>query len=180
MKKRVLVISTSLRVNGNSDLLANQFLQGAKDSDHETVKINLANKNIQFCKGCLVCQQKKSCVIQDDMQQIVDEIQKADVIAFATPIYYYEMSGQMKTLLDRTNPLFAQDYNFRDIYLLATCADSNEQAIDVALMGLKGWIECFEKAEFKGIVRGVGVSKFGDVKQHEALLKQAYELGANI
>lgn len=62
------------------------------------------------------------------------------MVVFATPIYFYEMCGQMKTLLDRTNPLFIQDYQFRDIYLLATCADENEAAIDTAISGLQGWI----------------------------------------
>lgn len=180
MKKRVLIISTSPRVNGNSDTLANQFLQGAKDSGHETIKISLANKNIQFCRGCLVCQQKKPCVIQDDVLQIIDEIKQADVIAFATPIYFYEMSGQMKTLLDRTNPLFVQDYNFRDIYLLATCADEDDQAMDVAMQGLQGWIECFDKASFKGIVRGLGIDQYGEIKKHTELLKKSYEMGSKV
>lgn len=180
MKKRVLVISTSKRINGNSDILANQFLQGAKDSGHETIKISLANKNIQFCKGCLVCQQKKPCVIQDDVAHIVDEIKKADVIAFATPIYFYEMSGQMKTILDRTNPLFIQDYNFRDIYLLATSADEDDKAMDVAMQGLQGWITCFDKASFKGIVRGLGIDQYDEINIHDQFLDMAYSLGTKV
>ena len=53
---------------------------------------------------------------------------EADVIAFATPIYYYEMSGQLKTMLDRSNPLFGTDYRFRDIYLFTSAADGSEAA----------------------------------------------------
>lgn len=93
-------------------------------------------------------------MIQDDVAHIVDEIKKADVIAFATPIYFYEMSGQMKTLLDRTNPLFIQDYKFRDIYLLTACADEDDKAMDAAMQGLQGWIKCFNKTQFKGLIRG--------------------------
>lgn len=79
----------------------------------------------------------------------------AEVIAFATPIYFYEMCGQMKTLLDRSNPLFPSDYAFRDIYLLATAADSAESSMDGAVKGLEGWIACFEKAALRGVVRGM-------------------------
>lgn len=65
----------------------------------------------------------------DDADAIVRKMKDAEVIAFATPIYFYEMCGQMKTLLDRSNPLFPSDYGFRDIYLLATAADSAESSI---------------------------------------------------
>ena len=85
-------------------------------------------------------------------------MRSAEVIVFATPIYFYEMCGQMKTLLDRTNPLFPSDYAFRDIYLLASAADGAESAMDGAVKGLQGWIDCFEKARLKGVVRGVGVT----------------------
>ena len=106
MSKRVLVISTSLRGDSNSDLLAQQFAQGARQAGHEVEVISLAGKDIRFCKGCLACQTTGRCVIHDGADAIVQEkMLHADVLAFATPIYYYEMSGQMKTLLDRANPL---------------------------------------------------------------------------
>lgn len=100
----------------------------------------------------------------------------AQVIAFATPIYFYEMSGQMKTMLDRSNPLFPSDYAFRDIYLLAAAADGEESAMDGAVKGLTGWIDCFEKVRLKGIVRGVGVTDTGEIKGNPAL-RESYELG---
>ena len=62
---------------------------------------------------------------------IVEQMRQADVLVFATPIYFYEMSGQMKTLLDRTNPLFPGEYAFRDIYLLAASADEEASSMDV-------------------------------------------------
>ena len=70
----------------------------------------------------------------------------ADILVFASPIYFYEMCGQMKTLLDRTNPLFPSDCAVRDICLLATAADAGEQATDGAIRGLRGWIASREKA----------------------------------
>ena len=103
----------------------------------------------------------------------------ADVIAFATPIYYYEMSGQMKTLIDRSNPLFTSDYNFRDIYLIAACADDSESAVEGATKGLQGWIDCFEKCSLKGVVLGKGADEAGSVKETKAVLK-AYEMGLSV
>ena len=102
---------------------------------------------------------------------------QADVIAFATPVYYFEMSGQMKTLLDRSNPLYTSDYAFRDIYLLASAAENDDSAVDGPINGLKGWIACFEKCAFKGAVRGVGATAPGDIRQHTAVLEAAYKMG---
>lgn len=180
MKKNVLVISTSQRVKENSDTLAQSFYQGAKASGHHVEMISLAHQTISFCKGCLVCQKSQPCVIQDDANVIVEKMQKADVIVFSTPIYFYEMSGQMKTLIDRTNPLFIKDYQFRDIYLLATAADEDESAIDGAIKGLEGWIACFEKCQLKGVIKGVGVDQYGEVNNHQELLEKAYQMGKEI
>ena len=180
MSKNVLVISSSLRSKGNSDVLADAFIDGAKDEGHRVEKIGLVNQTIGFCKGCLVCQNKQTCVIKDDAINIVEKMQGADVIAFVTPIYFYEMSGQMKNLLDRSNPLFVANYQFRDIYLLATAGDSETKAMDNAIMGLEGWISCFEKAQLKGVVKGLGVDQYGAIHQHEKIIEQAYCLGKQV
>ena len=121
--KKVIVISTSLRTGSNSDMLANQFVEGAKATGNEVEKIVLRGKNISFCKGCLACQKLGKCVIKDDVNDIMQKILEADVVCWATPIYYYEMSGQMKTLIDRMNAMYSLDYKFRDIYLLTTAAE---------------------------------------------------------
>lgn len=104
-------------------------------------------------------------------------MKNADAIAFATPVYYYEMSGQMKTLLDRANPLFESDYAFTDIYLLATAADESESATDGAENGLGGWISCFDRARLAGIVKGVGFTDEGEVSEEK--LAEAEKLGKN-
>ena len=106
MGKKVLILSTSPRAGGNSETLADEFMRGAAEAGHDVKKICLYDKKINFCKGCLACQATRKCVIHDDAETIVAQMKQADVLAFATPIYFYEMSGQMKTLLDRTNPLF--------------------------------------------------------------------------
>ena len=179
MSKRVLVISTSLRKDSNSDLLARQFAQSARQAGHEVELISLADKDIRFCKGCLACQTTGRCVIRDDADAIVQEkMLHADVLVFATPIYYYEMSGQMKTLLDRANPLYSADYAFREVWLLASAAEEGEEVWQRAAAGLGGWVECFEKAKLAGVVFAGGVTAPGEVKGSEAMARALAAGGA--
>lgn len=179
MSKHVLVISSSLRPGGNSEALAEAFARGAERAGHAVETISLRGKTIGFCTGCLVCQQTGRCVIHDDADAIAQKMLTSDIIAFATPIYFYEMSGQMKAMLDRSNPLFPTDYAFRDIYLLAAAADDEESAIDGAVNGLRGWIECFEKTSLKGVVRGTGMTETGEAKGSPAL-QAAYAMGRTL
>ena len=99
-----------------------------------------------------------------------------EVIAFATPIYYYEMSGQMKTMIDRANSLYDSDYKFTDIYMLTTAAEDEPEVPNRAIGGLTGWIDCFDRAHLSGSVFAGGVNESGTIKGHSAL-KKAYEMG---
>ena len=103
----------------------------------------------------------------------------ADVIAFATPIYYYEMSGQMKTLLDRANWLYSSDYRFTDIYLMTAAAEDDDFVPDRAESGLTGWIDCFARARLAGSVFAGGINGPGETAGHKALA-QAYEMGKTV
>ena len=181
MRKSVLVISTSLRQESNSDLLAEEFIRGAREAGHMVEKVSLAGREIGFCRGCMACQRSRSghCVIQDDADAIVQKMAQADVLVFATPIYYYEMSGQMKTLLDRANPLFSADYAFRDIYLLTSSAEEGDEVWQRAAAGLGGWVECFPKAKLAGVVFGGGVTAPGEASGSEAM-QRALEAGRSL
>ena len=179
MSKKVIVISSSLRPNSNSEQLALKFAEGAKDAGNDVEFISLRGKKIAFCTGCLACQKIGSCVIKDDAIDIAERVLNADVVAFATPIYYYEMAGQMKTLIDRMNSMYPKDYKFRDIYLLSTAADDEEYVPERAISGLQGWIDCFEKASLKGSVFCGGVNKPGDINGN-AKLNEAYEMGKGV
>lgn len=179
MSKKILIISTSPRKSSNSDTLAEEFSKGAREAGHEVEKICLRDKTIGFCRGCLACQKTGRYIIRDDADSIVQKMLTADVIVFATPIYYYEMSGQMKTMLDRANPLYPADYAFRDVYLLATAADTDESAMDGAIKGLEGCIACFDKARLAGTVFGGGADAVDAIKGNPALTK-AYEIGKSV
>lgn len=179
MSKKVLIISTSPRKNGNSEILADEFVRGAKEAGNIVEKVSLYDKTVGFCKGCLACQKTQRCIINDDVNMITEKMLSAEVIVFATPIYFYEMCGQMKTLLDRSNPLFPSDYMFRDIYMLATAADNEKSAMDGAVGGLQGWIACFEKAHLAGTIFAGGVGAAGEIKGHSSLEK-SYDMGMSI
>ena len=180
MPKNILILSTSLRKDSNSDALAAAFARGAAEAGHHAVMCSLRGKALGFCVGCLSCQKTKRCVIRDDAPAIVQQMKQADVLVFATPIYYYEMCGQMKTLLDRLNPLYSADYLFRDIYMIATAAENNESAFEKAYNGLQGWVDCFEKASLKGMVGGGGIDAANTAEDHVDIMKKAYELGKNL
>ena len=177
--KKVVVISTSLRPGSNSNAMAEQFAAGAKAAGHDVEFISLRGKEIKFCIGCLSCQKTGECVFKDDVPAIMDKVLNADVVCWATPIYYYEMSGQMKTLIDRMNAMYPKDYKFRDIYLLTTAHEDEKYTPERAESGLQGWIDCFEKAALKGHVFCGGVNKPREIEGN-AKLQKAYELGKSI
>ena len=179
MSKQVFVISTSPRKGGNSDALADALIQGAREAGHRVEKVSLSDKTIGFCKGCLTCVKTQRCIIHDDAEPIAQKMLAADVLVFATPVYYYGMCGQMKTLLDRSNPLYSAAYCFRDVYLLAAAAEEDEHTVDGTVTGLQGWIDCFDKARLAGTVFAGGVTAVGEVQGHAAL-EQAHEMGRRV
>lgn len=179
MGKSVLIITCSFRTGSNSEILAKSFFRGAVESGNTVEIIGLANKKINFCTGCMSCQSTGRCFMRDDADLIEQKMLNADVLVFSTPIYYYEMSGQLKTMLDRGNPLYSSDYKFREVYLLTTATDEDEKTPLRAESGLEGWIECFPKATMKGTVFCGGVTDPCDIEGNPALEK-AYNMGKSI
>lgn len=102
-----------------------------------------------------------------------------EAIVWATPVYYYNMSGQMKTMIDRANPLYANDYNFTDIYLLAAAAEDEPSTVENIVKATQGWIDCFEKATLNGVAFAGGVNDKGNIEGHKALA-EAYEMGKQV
>ena len=177
--KKVIVISTSLRVGSNSDMLADKLIEVAQAAGNEVEKITLSGKSIGFCKGCLACQKLGKCVIDDDANAIMQKVLEADVVCWATPIYYYEMSGQMKVLIDRMNAMYSLDYKFRDVYMLTTAAEDEPEVPKRAEAGLTGWIDCYPKSRLAGTLFCGGVDAPRTIEGN-AKLQEAYQLGKNI
>ena len=160
-------------------MLADKFVEGALGAGNDVEKISLIGKEVQFCKGCFACQKLGRCVIKDDVNDIMAKVLEADVVCWATPIYYYEMSGQMKTLIDRMNAMYPKDYRFRDVYLLTTAAEDEEHTPKRAESGLQGWIDCFSKSRLAGTLFCGGVNDPRDIAGN-AKLQEAFELGKAI
>lgn len=179
MMKKVLIIKTSPRKGGNSDCLAYEFAKGARENGNQVEEISLSGKSIAFCRGCLTCVKTQRCVIHDDADTIREQMLKADVIVWATPIYYYSCSGQMKTMIDRANPLYGSDYAFRETYLLAAAAEDEPQTVEGTVKVVQGWVDCFDKLTLKGVVFAGGVNDKGDIDGHPSLAK-AYDMGKSI
>ena len=177
---KVLVISTSLRAKSNSDILTERLIAGARDAGHEVEHISLKGKTVNFCIGCLACQKTQKCVLKDDAIEIAEKVKNADTLVFATPIYYYEMSGQMKTLLDRMNPLYTTDYKFRKVYMLSTATEDEEYVPEKAISGLQGWVDCFEKAELAGSLFCGGISDPGEASGKTEEQEEAYAFGKTL
>lgn len=172
MGKHVLVIGTSPRLHGNSNILAQSFVKGAEAAGNTVEFIPLAGKKIGFCIGCWGCLRTKGCVVNhDEAEEVVQKIRTADVVVFATPIYYYEMSGQMKTLLDRTNCLYTADYKFREVYLLTAAEATSPDTPEHAIGGLQGWLKVFHQAKLKGTVFAGGTTSDGTIAGHPELAK---------
>ncbi len=180
MGKNVLIISTSLRNNSNSEILAREAERGAVSAGHNVQFVSLKDKNIKFCTGCLACQILGHCTINDDANEITSKMKEADVIVWCTPVYYYEMTGQMKTLIDRANSLFASKYKFKDVYLISTSADTSEDSAQIVIDGIKGWISCFNGVNFSGSLNAGGVTNPLDIQKYPQYLEKAFELGSKI
>lgn len=177
--KKVIVVSSSPRKNGNSEILAHKFADGALSAGNEVQFIAVRELDLKFCTGCLYCQSHDKCVIGDGMNALYEKFQNADVLVFATPVYYYSVCGQLKTLLDRLNPLYSRKNKFKDVYLLATAADDDERAMDGAVKDIQGWIDCFDGVNLTGVIRGVGVTEKGEIN-NTAFPEKAYDMGKNV
>lgn len=176
MGKRVLILSSSPRKNGNSDTLCHNFASGAKDSGNEVVEIFINDKNINYCKACAYCEKHNGvCTIKDDMVDIIKEIFASDVIVFASPVYFYSISGQLKTFIDRLVAVYTKIKD-KDIYYILTAAENGVNTFKRAIDSIDGLCDCLYNIHLKGMVCAGGVWKHGEINTTK-YLKQAYDLG---
>jgi len=175
MNRKALVISSSPRKGGNSEILCDRFIAGAKEKGLETEKIFIKNKKINYCTGCGVCFEKGKCSQKDDMAEVLEKMIAADVIVMATPVYFYTMCAQMKTLIDRTCARYTE-LNNKDFYFIITAAVKNKKALLRTLEEFRGFTSCLNNPKEKGVVLGTGAWNIGDIK-NSAAMKQTFELG---
>ena len=178
--KKVLVLSGSPRKGGNSDILCDEFVKGALKNGHNVEKIFVAEKRISPCTGCYFCKNNGGrCAFNDDMAEILQKIIDCDVLVLSTPVYFYSMCAQLKTLVDRTVARW-KEIAHKELYYIMTAADNDEDTMDGTLACLHGFAMCIDGYEEKGILYGKGVYEKGEVRDRPELMLIAREMGESV
>jgi multimeric flavodoxin WrbA len=112
------------------------------------------------------------------MAEVLEKMIAADVIAMATPVYFYTMCGQMKTLIDRTCARYTEISN-KEFYFIVTAADDSKPAMKRTIEEFRGFTYCLDDPKEKGVIYGTGAWNKGEIKATQAM-KEAYEMGKNI
>ncbi len=175
---KVLIISSSPRRGGNSDVLCDEFSRGATEAGHEVEKIFLKDKKIAYCTGCNFCYDTHRCSQRDDMGDLIEKMIAADVIVLASPIYFYTMCGQMKVFIDRCCAGYTQ-MTGKDFYYILTAAESSKAAVERAVTEFGGFLACLENPTHRGTIYGTGAWKVGEIKSTPAMA-EAYAMGKGI
>ncbi|MGN1125182.1 MAG: flavodoxin family protein [Candidatus Gastranaerophilaceae bacterium] len=179
MPKSILLISASPREGANSDTLCNQFMTGAIKSGKEAEKVRICDMHINYCNACGKCHQDcdSYCPIDDDMPKLLDKMINSDVIVIATPVYFYTIPAQLKTVIDRSSSRFSEITN-KEFYFIIVGSDSREWTLQRAYVELEGFITCLSGSKEKAVLYGTNLMKSTDI-QNSPLLKRAYTLGYN-
>lgn len=179
MGKKVLILSGSPRRGGNSDLLCDEFMRGAIENGNDAEKIFIRSKKIGYCTACYYCRDTgKGCAIKDDMKEIIDKMLAADVIVLASPVYFYSIDAQLKTVIDRTVSKW-RDIKNKEFYYIVTAAEDGKAVAECTIECMRGLVVCLSGSKEKGIIYGTGVYEAGTVKNTPAF-EQAYIMGLNV
>ena len=177
-KMKILVITGSPRRNGNSNTLADRLIKGAEEAGHSVVRFDSAFKNVHPCIACNKCGMNGECVFKDDFEFIRNNIIDAEVVVFATPMYYFGISAQIKTVIDRFYAINGQIHVPKKAVLIMTYADTSAKEAQPiishyeTLLNYLGWSDA-------GKVIASGVWTEGAVNNTK-YPKLAYELGKNM
>ena len=178
--KKVLILSGSQRKGGYSDVLCDEFAKGARDAGNDVEKIRVVEKKIAPCTGCYYCKDHAGkCAFNDDMADVLQKIIDCDVLVLSSPVYFYSVCAQLKTVIDRTVARWTEIAN-KDLYYIATAAEEDPDTLDITLACFHGFAMCIDGYEEKGTLYGKGVYEKGDVLNRPELITIAYEMGNSI
>ncbi len=185
MAKKVLVLLGSPRRKGNSAILADQIVKGAKSGKAKVESIYLQGKNIAPCKACMRCQKKgsKGCSIQDDMQEIYGKLIEADAWVIASPVYWFTMSAQTKIFLDRcfALPSYQTDpFRGKRIAIAMTYGDADPFSSG-CVNALRAFQDAYGYTEspIVGMVYGSAMEA-GEIRSNEKAMQEAWDLGKKL
>lgn len=179
--KFVLVLSASPRRGGNTDLLCDEFARGASESNAKVEKIFLDDYDIDFFREIDTYMQPDSvakALSRDDAKLIIDKMLKADVIVLASPVYYLNINGRLKNLIDRTFYCFMQ-LKDKEFFYITASADEESYAADCAIEGFRGFVRCLPNPTERGMIKATGMGRKGGVKG-SMFMQEAYNLGKTI
>lgn len=186
---KLLGIAGSPRRNGNTDLLLAELLKGAAGKGAEVKTIYLSNMNINPCQHCDFCLKEGKCRINDDMQQIYDQLEQADVIVIASPVQFLGPPAQLKAMIDRCQCLWARKYKLeipplsrerkRRGFLISVGATGIKNMFEPTRAILKTWFHVLEIEDAGEIVISRIDEKGAILKQPDALQK-AFQAGQNL
>lgn len=176
---KITVLTGSPRKNGNSSYLADQFIKGAQESGHEVFRFDCAFKQVEPCRACNRCGMDGPCIYNDDFQELRPRLIDADMVVFATPMYYFGISAQMKRVIDRFYAINGQIKGSpKKAAFLMTYADTSAKEAEAmlvhyrTLMDYLGWTSM-------GEVVASGVWTAGSVR-NTRYPDQAYQLGKSL
>lgn len=174
--KTVLVISASPRRGGNTDLLCDEFIRGAKEAGGEVEKIFLDDYKIDFFHE--QHEHSADSVSADDQAPIIiGKMANADIIVLSSPVYYMNIDGQLKTLMDRC--FRNQGLGGKEFYYITACADAEDSTAETAIFAFRGFVVCLPDPVERGMVKAIGMGRKGAVEQSQ-YMQEAYNLGKTI
>ena len=140
-KMKIAVITGSPHKAGTSALLADKFIEGAEAKGHEVFRFNAAFKNIHACTGCNACEMDGPCIFKDDIErELMPQLLAADLIVLVTPLYYYDMSAQLKTVIDRMHGRLRR-FDGKKSILMATAWNSSGWTFDALVDHYQSLVE---------------------------------------
>jgi multimeric flavodoxin WrbA len=178
--KKILVLTGSPRLNGNSDSMAEAFIKGAKSTGNEILRYNTGNKNIKGCRACNTCFRKeKACSFNDDFEELAPLYEQADSLVIVTPLYYYSFPSELKSAIDK---MYAFDASGRKLSinecLLLVCGATDREKDFEGIVRSYELIAEFEKWDNRGHMIVPAVDGPDDINKIDALEK-IEELGRN-
>ena len=173
---KIVVLEGSPNKNGSTHILADYFREGAEKAGHSVEMIDVAHADIHPCTGCIHCGYEGPCVQKDDVEDIRKKILAADMIVFSTPLYYYGMSAQLKTMIDRFCAFNSsiQQKHMKSV-LLTVAWNSDEWTFDALVAHYKTLVRYLNLTDI-GIVLGYGCGT-PSMTRHSRFPQQAYNLG---
>lgn len=190
--KKILVVVGSSRKNGNTDKLADAFIKGAEETGHQAKKYFLGDKEVNGCLGCNICRYGKPCIQKDDFHEVIPDIKEADMIVFASPLYFWTISARLKAFIERFYCIAEEDvepplgryekYPDKDCALLVTAEDelfwTFEQAVSYYQFALVRYIGFHDKGMV--LAGGCGGTNGKRMIEETKYLEEAYEFGRQV